>query len=81
MYNSSASSNAIWIENIGTAKKYAVKNEIFFIDYSDNLIKIKIGFETEKSDVFEVDIKIINNDNKAFDEQEHLEFYNAIFIK
>ncbi|MBO5947415.1 hypothetical protein J6Q66_01110 [bacterium] len=81
LYNSSDSSNAIWIENIGTAKKYAVKNEIFFIDYSDNIIKIKIGFETEKSDVFEVDIEIINNDNKAFDEQEHLEFYNSIFIK
>lgn len=81
LYNSSASNNAIWIENIGTAKKYAVKNEVFFVDCSDNLIRIKIVFETEKSDVFEVDIKIINNDNKAFDEQEHLEFYNSVFIK
>lgn len=81
LYEASASNNAIWIENIGTAKKYAVKNEIFFVDYSDNLIKIKIGFETEKADVFEVDIEIINNENKTFDEQEHLEFYNSIFIK
>ena len=81
LYEASTSNNAIWIENIGTAKKYAVKNEIFFVDYSDNLIKIKIGFETEKADVFEVDIEIINNENKSFDEQEHLEFYNSIFIK
>ena len=80
VYKKSEAENVKWSESLGETEKYDVKNEFVFVEFKEDVIIVKIGFETEKGEVFEVFTEVSDDDNDCT-EKEYLEFYNSVIIK